>query len=752
MSTVTQHSAIPLGHMHRVVNWEFATFDEMVNYTGVTAQDIHKFAYVTENAFKGYYSITALDVGTGAVTWSAVGTSGGVAPTAFTALTDTPSSYAGAASYKVVVNAGATGLVFVPDTGGGGGGATNLGYTASPTNGVVTSDTGTNATITLVNGTNAGLMAPAQHTKLTDIAANATANSTDAVLLARANHTGTQLASTISDLTEVTQDMLSTFLVAGSNVTITYNDPSNTLTIAAAGGSTDLSYTPSASNGIVVSSTGADATLPLADGTNAGLMAPAQYTTVAGIPSDLAEYVRDLVASFLVGGTNISVTHDDPGNTLTISRVGSQDFSTISNFAEGVQDTMGFGGLTAGTNISLTYDDPANTIIINAVLPADLVAIDALGGTSGLLRKTGTDTWSLDTSTFLTANQTITLSGDVTGSGTTAISATIPNDTVTFAKIQNIATAKLLGRGTAGTGDVEEITLGTNLSLTGTTLNASSSSSVEIAKNGGSTVGTRPRINFIEGSNVTLTVADDAGNNEVDVTIAASGGGGGVPYGESYVGYTDCANTSTDLAPFLAFGHSNGTISQVASLPLLVNHPGIVALNAGGNSNSGYRVMSLDMALDGGERLDCLFMLPANPTGGATRNCRLGWTTASNPAVGLANGACIKIVDLAVVAEAATSGTRTEHGTGYTLSVDTWYQGIVTIATDGLSCRFQLLLNDGTSVWDVTISSNVPAKASSSAIPTGFGTVNTTGGAGVLAYVDIMRLSIPTSVSRGNFT
>lgn len=50
---------------------------------------------------------------------------------------------------------------------------------------------------------------------------------------------------------------------------------------------------------------------------------------------------------------------------------------------------------------------------------------------------------------------------------------------------------------------------------------------VAVNKNSGATVGTRRRINFIEGANVTLTIADDAGNEEVDVTIAASGGGGG---------------------------------------------------------------------------------------------------------------------------------------------------------------------------------------------------------------------------------
>ena len=53
-------------------------------------------------------------------------------------------------------------------------------------------------------------------------------------------------------------------------------------------------------------------------------------------------------------------------------------------------------------------------------LDADLTSIAGLAGTSGLLKKTAANTWSLDTNTYLTGNQTITLSGAVSGSGTTA--------------------------------------------------------------------------------------------------------------------------------------------------------------------------------------------------------------------------------------------------------------------------------------------------------------------------------------------
>lgn len=89
-------------------------------------------------------------------------------------------------------------------------------------------------------------------------------------------------------------------------------------------------------------------------------------------------------------------------------------------------------------------------------------------------------------------------------------------------------TAKLLGRTTAGTGTVEEITAGTGLSLSSGSLSVANNTTtqrIEVVKNSGAVVGTRKQLNFIEGANTTLTVADDAANDQIDITIASGGGG-----------------------------------------------------------------------------------------------------------------------------------------------------------------------------------------------------------------------------------
>ena len=81
-------------------------------------------------------------------------------------------------------------------------------------------------------------------------------------------------------------------------------------------GGADLSYTPSATQGVVVSSTGTDATIPAANETYAGLLVPAQFGKLGNMtvtaPTDLdAMRMASHAAVTLAGTTNT--------NPLTIS-------------------------------------------------------------------------------------------------------------------------------------------------------------------------------------------------------------------------------------------------------------------------------------------------------------------------------------------------------------------------------------------------------------------------------------------------
>ena len=124
--------------------------------------------------------------------------------------------------------------------------------------------------------------------------------------------------------------------------------------------------------------------------------------------------------------------------------------------------TLAASGVTAGTYKSVTVDAKGRVtagtnpttlagygITDAQALDADLTAIAALAGTSGLLRKTAADTWTLDTATYLTGNQNISVTGDASGSGTTAIALTLAS--VGTAGTYTKVTTDAKGRVTAGT-------------------------------------------------------------------------------------------------------------------------------------------------------------------------------------------------------------------------------------------------------------------------------------------------------------
>ena len=120
--------------------------------------------------------------------------------------------------------------------------------------------------------------------------------------------------------------------------------------------------------------------------------------------------------------------------------------------------------------------------------------------------------------------------------------STLAADSVDNTKLANQAQATVKGRAAGtGTGDPVDLsadqvvgvinTASTDLAASLLPATVDANARIVVEKNG-TAIGTRRSINFIEGSNVTLTVADDSSNEEVDVTISSTAsGGGGVSLG-----------------------------------------------------------------------------------------------------------------------------------------------------------------------------------------------------------------------------
>lgn len=120
-------------------------------------------------------------------------------------------------------------------------------------------------------------------------------------------------------------------------------------------------------------------------------------------------------------------------------------------------------------------------------IDADLTGIAALAGTSGFLKKTGANTWSLDTNSYLTGNQSVSITGDATGSGTTSIAVTLANSGVTAGTYNNVTVnTKGLVTGASNVNYLTSYTETDTLS-TVTGRGATTSSAVSITNNTNST-------------------------------------------------------------------------------------------------------------------------------------------------------------------------------------------------------------------------------------------------------------------------
>lgn len=196
------------------------------------------------------------------------------------------------------------------------------------------------------------------------------------------------------------------------------------------------------------------------------------------------------------------------GGTISYLTDNSSNWDTA--YTNRITSLTTTGSSGAATLVSNVLNIPNYTLagLGGQPLATNLTSLAGLSYSSAsFVKMTASGTFSLDTATYLTSNQTITLSGDVSGSGTTAITTTIGANKVTNSMLAQVATAIFKGRNTAGTGNVEDLTATQATALLDTF--TSSLKGLTPASGGGTT-------NFLR----------------ADGTWAApSGGGGGTPGG-----------------------------------------------------------------------------------------------------------------------------------------------------------------------------------------------------------------------------
>lgn len=191
------------------------------------------------------------------------------------------------------------------------------------------------------------------------------------------------------------------------------------------------------------------------------------------------------VSSFSAGNlsplftTSVATATSTPALTFSLANAGANTYFGNATSSSTTPGFVGAGALTKvdDTNVTLTLGGNPATSLLRAVsltlgwtgvlsIARGGTGLGSLGTASQLLRvNAGATALEYFTPSFLTSNQTITLSGDVTGSGTTSIASTIANSAVTYAKIQNITKARILGRYTDSDGVVQEISIGAGLTL-----------------------------------------------------------------------------------------------------------------------------------------------------------------------------------------------------------------------------------------------------------------------------------------------
>jgi len=283
------------------------------------------------------------------------------------------------------------------------------------------------------------------------------------------------------------------------------------------------------------------------------------FTTKSGV---------DLPFKSLVGGTGISLSSD--ANTVTIATNDSQiDHDALSNFVADEHIAHSSVTMTAGTGISgggtiaatRTFDlDFSELSLVTTFEADDQVPLwDSGTGAEERITKANfeaglsiTEAQISDLSHYTTSDfntDFATKSTTDLGEGTNLYFTDERVDDRTAALIQN-------GTGLSWTYDDGGNT------LTGNVQDNTTTQRVQVGE-AGTVIGTRQEINFIEGTGMVIGIVDNAGQDRVDVTLTATGAGGGEANTASNVGAAGVGVFKQKTGVDLEFKNINAGSSKI---------------------------------------------------------------------------------------------------------------------------------------------------------------------------------------------
>lgn len=243
-------------------------------------------------------------------------------------------------------------------------------------------------------------------------------------------------------------------------------------------------------------------------------------------------------------GEWVNETIQAGGGTVTSVKVGSTTYNPVS----GVVSLPAYPTTLPASDVYswAKESNPPSYSLSDISGTSDLQAIEALSGTSGLLKKTGSNSWSLDTTTYLSSHQTIYSLSISAGSYTGGSTSYTPNSAsksisipTTLDHISDGSNRKLSDYVTLAT---TQNNISGEKTFTSKPVHIASSSGIDV--NGSSYIDIGEARLKWDANNHSLRVMTKPGSNySGDINLYADGDvGAGGPASGSSVRYVNCAS------------------------------------------------------------------------------------------------------------------------------------------------------------------------------------------------------------------